>query len=149
MQEWINDASMLDEIAKNFDLPSKKSSLQKIFGFRLNLTLRNRKVEETPVEHWATLRVARKNFSENEVSFIAALARNRTSNSGLEVRSYIHLTTRAGTALHYRTLLLLRRVSEIIGAIHIFLFFSCAARKNAVNLVKRRTTECWRRRFLW
>ncbi len=70
MQEWVNHASMLDEIAKNFDLPSKKSSLQKIFGS--NLTLRNRKVEQTPVEHWATLRVARQNFSENEVSFIAA-----------------------------------------------------------------------------
>ncbi len=72
MREWIKDASLLDEIAKNDDLPSKKSSLQKIFGS--NLTLRNKKVEETPSKQWATLCVARKNFSENERSFILAPA---------------------------------------------------------------------------
>jgi hypothetical protein len=53
-----------------YDLPSKKSSLQKIFGS--NLTLRNKKVVEIPVKQWATLRVARKNFSENELSFSLA-----------------------------------------------------------------------------
>ncbi|MEK7642824.1 MAG: recombinase family protein, partial [Patescibacteria group bacterium] len=37
MQEWLNTASSLDEIAKRNDLPSKKSSLQKIFGSNLIL----------------------------------------------------------------------------------------------------------------
>lgn len=32
-REWIKDALILDEIAKTNDLPSKKISLQKIFGF--------------------------------------------------------------------------------------------------------------------
>jgi site-specific DNA recombinase len=40
MREWIQTASLLDETAKNFDLPSKKLSLQKIFGS--NLTLQSR-----------------------------------------------------------------------------------------------------------
>ena len=70
MREWIKDAQMLDEIAKNNDLPSKKSSLQKIFGS--NLTLRNKKVEETAVNQWSTLRVARENFSGNDLSFVLA-----------------------------------------------------------------------------
>ena len=70
MREWIKDASTLDEIAKGDDLPSKKSSLQKIFGS--NLILRNKKVEESPVKQWATLRVAQKNFSENDLSFFLA-----------------------------------------------------------------------------
>jgi hypothetical protein len=48
--------------------PSKKSSA---FVF-LNLTLRNKKVEETAVNQWATLRVARENFSDNELSFVLA-----------------------------------------------------------------------------
>ena len=34
-REWIKDASMLEEIAKTDDLPSKKISLQKIFGSNL------------------------------------------------------------------------------------------------------------------
>jgi len=68
MREWIKDASLLDEIAKNDDLPSKKSSLQKIFG--LNLTLRNKKVVEIPIKQWATLRVARKNFSKTDLSLL-------------------------------------------------------------------------------
>ena len=43
-REWIKDASILDEIAKTDDLPSKKISLQKIFGS--NLTLKNAKRAE-------------------------------------------------------------------------------------------------------
>jgi hypothetical protein len=70
-REWIKDASLLDGIVKNDDLPSKKSSLQKIFGS--NLTLRNKKVEEILVKQWATLCVALKNFSENQRSFILAV----------------------------------------------------------------------------
>ncbi|NNM84001.1 recombinase family protein [Candidatus Parcubacteria bacterium] len=70
MREWIKDASMLDEIAKNGDLPSKKSSLQKIFGS--NLTLRNKKPVELPVKQYASLREARANFPETDLSFILA-----------------------------------------------------------------------------
>ena len=70
MREWIKDASLLNKIAKIDDLPSKKSSLQKIFGS--NLTLRNKKVKEIPSKQWATLCVARKNFSKKEGSFIVA-----------------------------------------------------------------------------
>ncbi len=70
MREWIIEASILDETAKNFDLPSKKSSLQKIFGS--NLTLRNKKPVENPLKHYASLREARLNFSENDLSFILA-----------------------------------------------------------------------------
>ena len=45
----------------------------KIFGFRiLNLILRNKKVEETPVKQYAALRAARLNFSEIGLSFILA-----------------------------------------------------------------------------
>ena len=57
---------MLDEC----DLPSKKSSLQKIFGS--NLTLRNKKPSESPVKQYAALRAARANFSENDLNFILA-----------------------------------------------------------------------------
>ncbi len=70
MREWINEAQTLDEIAKNFDLPSKKSSLQEIFGS--NLTLRNKKPVESPVKQYAALRAARINFSNNDLSFILA-----------------------------------------------------------------------------
>src|SRR3989344_4069773 len=37
MRKWINEASMLEEIANSKDLPLKKSSLQKIFGSNLTL----------------------------------------------------------------------------------------------------------------
>ena len=40
-----------------------------------------------------------------------ALARNRTSNSGLEVRSYIHLTTRACRGYLDRVAVLRRAVN--------------------------------------
>ena len=60
-------------ISPVFDLPSKKSSLQKSSAFVFsNLTLRNKKVEETAVNQWATLRVARENFSDNELSLLLA-----------------------------------------------------------------------------
>ena len=70
MREWIKDASKLPEAAKSKDLSSKKSSLRKIFGS--NLILRNKEIQENPMNQWATLRVARKKFSENELSFILA-----------------------------------------------------------------------------
>ena len=53
MRKWINDASMLDEIAKSEDLPSKKIPLQKIFGS--NLTLHAREARGTPKPHWFSL----------------------------------------------------------------------------------------------
>ena len=40
MRKWIQDAQMLGEILKTDDLPSKKSSLQKIFGSNLTLQAR-------------------------------------------------------------------------------------------------------------
>ncbi len=64
-RQWIKDASMLDEIAKNFDLPSKKSSLHKIFG--LNLLLKNRRVEFCPVKPYDALRASREIFPENDL----------------------------------------------------------------------------------
>ena len=68
-REWIKDASMLDEIAKTNDLPSKKISLQKIFGS--NLTLKNREAVGNGVNPWAELRSARQNFPQNDWALIA------------------------------------------------------------------------------
>ncbi len=71
MQEWIKEASMLDETAKNFDLPSKKLSLQKIFGS--NLSLRNNKVYGVAQTLYAELRSARENFNnEDSIQLLAA-----------------------------------------------------------------------------
>ena len=67
-RNWIKDASMLDEIAKTNDLPSKKSSLQKIFG--LNLLLKNRRVESVPIKPYASLREARLNSSNTDLPLI-------------------------------------------------------------------------------
>ena len=70
MREWIKDVSMLDEIAKSYDLPSKKLSLQKIFGS--NLTLLNKKIEFIPIKPYASLREARENFPQNDLSLMLA-----------------------------------------------------------------------------
>ena len=70
MREWVQEASMLDEIAKSEDTPSKKSPLQKLFGS--NLHLHNKEVREIPSPPYAALRAARENFSENDASFIGA-----------------------------------------------------------------------------
>ena len=61
-RERIKDASILDEIAKTNDLPSKKLSLQKIFGS--NLTLKSRIASGNPLPHYAELRSARENFTK-------------------------------------------------------------------------------------
>jgi DNA repair exonuclease SbcCD ATPase subunit len=63
LRAFINDASMLGETIQNDDLPSKKLSLQKIFGS--NLSLKNRILVSTPTTPYASLREARLNFSEN------------------------------------------------------------------------------------
>src|SRR3990167_2947650 len=50
-REWIKDALILDEIAKTNDLPSKKISLQKVFG--LNLSLNAREARGLPLSPFA------------------------------------------------------------------------------------------------
>ena len=68
MREWIKDSQILDEISKTADLPSKKLSLQKIFGS--NLILKGRKASGNPFSHYAELRSARENFGENDLSLV-------------------------------------------------------------------------------
>ena len=70
MREWVHEASMLDETAQSGDTPSKKSSLQKMFGSNLHLS--HQEVAEIPSPPYAALCAARANFSENETSFIRA-----------------------------------------------------------------------------
>src|SRR3989344_6106661 len=70
MQAWVLTASTLGEIAERNDLPSKKSSLQKIFGS--NLTLHDKKVRENPSPAYAALRAAREKFALSDTSFIRA-----------------------------------------------------------------------------
>jgi site-specific DNA recombinase len=81
-RQWVKDASMLDEIAKSCDLPSKKSSLQKIFGS--NLSFHAREACGIAPEHWTSLREVQKNFSENELSsfWVRLLKSVRTYFSG-------------------------------------------------------------------
>ena len=67
-RDWIKDASILDEIAKTDDLPSKKISLQKIFSS--NLTLQTREASGNGLNHWAELRSARKNLGKKSLSLI-------------------------------------------------------------------------------
>ena len=67
-RNWIRDDSMLDEIAKNFDLPSKKSSLQKIFG--LNLTLQTREARGIALNPWLELRSSRAKIGKMETCLI-------------------------------------------------------------------------------
>ena len=63
VREWIKDASILDEISKMNDLPSKKSSLQKVFG--LNLSIHAREACGLPISPYATLRATRISSTEN------------------------------------------------------------------------------------
>ena len=65
LRDWINEAQMLDGILKNFDLPSKKSSLQKIFGS--NLTLQSREARGVAQNQWASLREAQNNFPKSDL----------------------------------------------------------------------------------
>ena len=57
VREWISDASRLDEIANSENYPSKKSSLQKIFG--LNLSLHAREARGNAHSPYAALRAAK------------------------------------------------------------------------------------------
>ena len=67
-RNWIRDALILDEVAKTDDLPSKKISLQKIFG--LNLKLKDREACGIAANHWAELRSAREKIGKIETSLI-------------------------------------------------------------------------------
>ncbi|KKU65908.1 MAG: hypothetical protein UX89_C0025G0001, partial [Parcubacteria group bacterium GW2011_GWA2_47_16] len=67
-RNWILDASRLGEIGKGADLPSKKSSLQKIFG--LNLSLHAREARGTPISPYAALCAARISASEKPLNLI-------------------------------------------------------------------------------
>jgi len=58
------------ETVVSTELSPKKIFGQKIFGS--NLFLKNRKIGFTPINPYATLRVARENFSENERSCVLA-----------------------------------------------------------------------------
>jgi site-specific DNA recombinase len=68
MREWITEASTLDEIAKNFDLPSKKSSLQKIFGS--NLSLHTREARGVGEKQWFSLAQAKEKIGKFETTLI-------------------------------------------------------------------------------
>ncbi len=65
LRKWIQEAQMLAEIAKSKDYPSKKSSLQKIFGS--NLTLHAREARGVPQNQWFSLLSAKENHSENDL----------------------------------------------------------------------------------
>jgi hypothetical protein len=76
------------------DLPSKKLSLQKIFGS--NLHLKSRQVFGNPFKHYASLREARQNFAQNDLSLILAGLLNEVrtyfeQNSSDESQSYARL----------------------------------------------------------
>ncbi len=65
-RNWIKDASILDEVAKNDDLPSKKIFLQKIFGS--NLTLQTREASGIAQNHWLSLAFAKEKISEKPLT---------------------------------------------------------------------------------
>ena len=68
MREWITTASNLDKIAKGIDLPSKKSSLQNIFGS--NLQLYAREARGTYVNQWLSLSRAKESPTQNDTTLI-------------------------------------------------------------------------------
>src|SRR3989344_4552284 len=67
-RDWIKDASILEETAKTDDLPSKKLSLQKIFGS--NLTLKKRGAFGIAQNHWLSLANAKEKISKNDLTLI-------------------------------------------------------------------------------
>ena len=70
MRHWISEAQQLAQTANSTDLPSKKSSLQNIFGS--NLSLQNKKVSGTAKTPYAELRSARANFSKTDPVLLLA-----------------------------------------------------------------------------
>ena len=65
MRAWLKDASLLDEAAKSKDLPSKKLTLQKVFGS--NLPLHAREARGVPQNQWFSLAAAKENHSESNL----------------------------------------------------------------------------------
>ena len=63
-------------MTNKYDLPSKKLSLQKIFGS--NLTLQKQKAYGNPLNPWAELRSARQNFTENDLGLLVESLLNKT-----------------------------------------------------------------------
>jgi hypothetical protein len=61
-RKWIKDTSILDEIAKTNDLPSKKIGS--------NLTIQTREAGGNGLNHWVEIRSARQNLGEKSLSFI-------------------------------------------------------------------------------
>ena len=66
LREWINEGVKLNEIAQNTDLPSKKLSLQKIFGS--NLTLKSREARGVPRNQWLSLATAKENSEKLDIN---------------------------------------------------------------------------------
>ena len=65
MRKWIKEASIIDEIAQSKDLPSKKSSLQNIFGS--NLALHAREARGEPLPHWFSVLRGTENPSSSDL----------------------------------------------------------------------------------
>ena len=68
MREWITTASNLDQVANSTDLPSKKSSLQNIFGS--NLQLHAREARGTYANQWLSLSRAKESHGKIGTSLI-------------------------------------------------------------------------------
>ena len=106
MRAWLKDASLLDEAAQSKDLPSKKSSLQKIFGS--NLTLHAREARGMPANHWFSLTAAKENQSETDlVSRLVGRAR-------LELAPLAGLGPKPSAATNYATCPTFRIVSNYL-----------------------------------
>ena len=65
MRAWLKEASVLEEIAKSKDYPSKKSSPQKTFGS--TLTLHAREARGVPQNQWFSLMAAKENHPESSL----------------------------------------------------------------------------------
>ncbi len=77
------------------DLPSKKSSLRKIFGS--NLSLKNKEIRFVPTTPYAALRAARENFVENE------LCTTIVGREGLEPSSLAAIAPKAIVSADFTT----------------------------------------------
>ena len=78
MREWINEAQALNGIVQSQNYPSKKSSLQKVFGS--NLTLHAREARGAPQNQWLYLAQAKTDFPK--MGFVSTMVTPR----GIEPR---------------------------------------------------------------
>ena len=117
MREWINDASRLDEIQKTDDLPSKKISLQKIFGS--NLTLKSREARGVAQNQWASYAEAHQNFSNSNlvVCVVPGVGIEPTSLTGHDFKScaYTSSATRANSVDYMGKILKLQAISPSLA----------------------------------